>query len=77
MIVYLNEGYDGGETRFPETGLAVKGEPGDALLFRNASGDGAPDPRSRHEGAPVTRGTKLIATRWIRARPLDLMRPGY
>ena len=32
---------------------------------------GEPDPRSRHCGRPVTAGTKLIASRWIRQRPPD------
>ncbi|WP_331040153.1 2OG-Fe(II) oxygenase [Allosphingosinicella sp.] len=75
MLVYLNEDYAGGETKFLETGLGFKGRTGDALLFRNASADGRPDPMARHAGLPVTRGQKLIASRWIRAKPLDLMSP--
>ena len=75
MLVYLNEGYEGGETAFLQTGLKFKGRTGDALLFRNASADGQPDPMSQHAGLPVTRGTKMIASRWIRARPIDLSRP--
>jgi prolyl 4-hydroxylase len=74
-LVWLNEGYDGGETHFPETGLSVRGRKGDALLFRNTLADLSPDPASRHAGLPVTRGEKLIASRWIRARPLDLSQP--
>ncbi|HWT12729.1 MAG TPA: 2OG-Fe(II) oxygenase [Allosphingosinicella sp.] len=69
MLVYLNEGYDGGETRFVRTGLEVKGRKGDALLFRNTLADGRADPMSEHAGLPVTRGTKLLASRWIRERP--------
>ena len=67
VLVYLSGGYEGGETCFPRTGLTFRGKPGDALLFRNAGADGRADPLSLHAGMPVTRGTKYIATRWIRA----------
>ena len=69
MLVYLNDAYQGGETRFVRTGLAVRGRKGDALLFRNILPDGRPDPMSEHAGLPVVSGTKLIASRWIRERP--------
>lgn len=66
MLVYLNDDYDGGETEFVRTGLKVKGATGDAILFRNDGPDGRQDPLSEHAGLPVTRGTKFLATRWIR-----------
>ena len=69
MIVWLNEDYAGGETLFMKTGAKLKGRTGDALLFRNALPDGRRDPDSGHAGLPVTEGEKLIASRWIRARP--------
>ena len=72
FLVYLNEDYEGGETIFPTLGIQVRGRTGDGLLFRNASPDGALDPRAVHAGLPVTRGAKLIASRWIRAAPLIL-----
>jgi len=68
MIVWLNEGYEGGETMFAKTGAKFKGKTGDALLFRNALADGTRDPDAGHAGLPVTEGEKLIASRWIRAR---------
>jgi prolyl 4-hydroxylase len=71
MIVWLNEDYGGGETMFMKTGMKVKGRTGDALLFRNALADGARDPDAAHAGLPVARGEKLIASRWIRARPFE------
>jgi prolyl 4-hydroxylase len=67
MLVWLNEGYEGGETWFPRPKLALKGQPGDALLFRNADEDGRRDMGSAHAGLPVKAGEKLIASRWIRA----------
>jgi prolyl 4-hydroxylase len=68
-LVYLNEGYEGGETKFLHSSLAFKGDVGDALLFRNATDDGRPDPESLHAGLPVTSGEKLLASRWIRQKP--------
>lgn len=67
-LIYLNEGYEGGETLFVKTGLQVKGRKGDALVFRSSGEDRQLDPLSEHAGLPVTRGTKYIASRWIRER---------
>ena len=75
-LVYLNEGYEGGETEFPELGIAAKGKTGDALLFRNVTEDGAGDPRTRHAGRPVVKGVKWLATRWIRERAFNPFLPG-
>ncbi|HEX9966077.1 MAG TPA: 2OG-Fe(II) oxygenase [Allosphingosinicella sp.] len=66
-LVYLSDDYEGGETSFPRAGLSYRGGTGDALIFRNASADGGPDPLALHAGLPVTRGTKYLASRWIRA----------
>lgn len=65
-LVYLNQDYEGGETCFVKADLKVKGRKGDALLFVNALPDGNVDPMSQHAGLPVERGTKLLASRWIR-----------
>jgi prolyl 4-hydroxylase len=66
LILYLSDQYGGGETRFMRTGLVFRGRVGDALLFRNVTADGRPDPLALHAGLPVTHGEKLIASRWIR-----------
>jgi prolyl 4-hydroxylase len=65
-LVYLNDDYEGGETQFVQTGLAVKGGAGDVILFSNEGADGGPNPLSEHAGLPITRGMKYLATRWIR-----------
>jgi prolyl 4-hydroxylase len=70
-IVYLNDGFDGGETWFAANRLTVAPRAGDVLVFRNVRPDGTPDPASQHAGLPVRRGTKWIATRWIRRDPYD------
>jgi prolyl 4-hydroxylase len=68
VLIYLNGGYTGGETRFDQINLTVHGGEGDALVFRNADEDGRADPATRHAGLPVVAGTKWLATRWIRRR---------
>lgn len=75
VLVYLNEGYRGGETRFDSRGLAVAGRGGDALFFTNVIANGQPDPASAHAGLPVHSGVKWVATRWIRAAPHDVWNP--
>jgi predicted 2-oxoglutarate/Fe(II)-dependent dioxygenase YbiX len=49
FMVYLNEGFEGGETEFEEG--AVVPHTGEALLFSHAL---------RHQGAPMGRGTKYV-----------------
>ena len=67
-LIYLNDDYEGGETAFVQTGLKVRGVLGDVLLFDNSLPDGEVDPLAEHAGMPVTRGTKYLATRWIREK---------
>ncbi|HSX57383.1 MAG TPA: 2OG-Fe(II) oxygenase [Sphingomonas sp.] len=71
FIIYLNGGFRGGETNFPLLGLNVTPRGGDALMFDTLLPDGSPDMRARHAGLPVIEGAKWLATRWIRAAPLD------
>lgn len=68
MLIYLNDGYSGGATKFMATGLTVTGSVGDALLFRNADEAGRADPSSQHAGLPVASGEKYLASRWIHQR---------
>jgi hypothetical protein len=68
FLVYLNEGYAGGETDFPLLGLTFKGQPGDALMFANIDPAGAPDRRTLHAGLPPTSGEKWLLSQWIRDR---------
>ena len=75
VLIYLNRDYEGGETRFVQTGLTYRGEPGDALAFWNVDEAGRPDPLAQHAGLPVTAGVKLLSTRWIRARPFAIPPP--
>lgn len=71
MLVYLNEGYRGGETGFPASGLQFEGRGGDGLLFANLDSAGAVDHAAQHAGLAVTAGVKWLCTRWIRQRRHD------
>jgi prolyl 4-hydroxylase len=68
MLVYLNEGFEGGETHFSAAGVTVEARRGDAILFNNVTPDGRPNPAIVHAGLPVRSGEKLLASRWIRER---------
>lgn len=70
-LVYLNHGFGGGETSFPALGLSLRPRGGDAIIFDTTLPDGSPDARTLHAGEPVTAGAKWLATRWIRAAPVD------
>ncbi|WP_313536322.1 2OG-Fe(II) oxygenase [Sphingomonas sp.] len=71
LIIYLNQGFAGGETCFPAIGVTVQPRAGDAILFDTLLPDGSPDPRLVHSGEPIRAGAKWIATRWIRQAPVD------
>ncbi len=72
VLVYLNDDFAGGATDFPDADLSVVPRTGDAIVFRVADAEGRPLAGSRHAGAPVTRGVKYLASRWIRAADHDI-----
>ena len=69
LLIYLNDGFEGGETDFPTLGLRYKGAKGEALMFPNVLADGSPDLRMRHAGLPPTAGEKWLFSQWVRDRP--------
>jgi prolyl 4-hydroxylase len=68
FMVYLNDGMEGGATRFTAIDCAIQPRTGMALLWNNLNADGSPNHASRHCGEPVTRGHKVIITKWFRER---------
>ncbi len=68
LLTYLNTGFEGGETCFPELNLKHKGSTGDCLYFHNLDQSNNPAPKSLHAGQPVTSGEKWLATLWIREK---------
>lgn len=72
-LIYLNDGFGGGETDFPTLNWRFKGQKGDALVFWNVSETGEPDRRTLHAGLPVTGGEKWLYSKWMRANPYPLI----
>lgn len=73
-IVYLNDGYGGGETAFLRPQIKVGGLTGDLLHFRNLTDQGDIDQEAIHAGMPVTYGEKWVIVQWGQRGPID--RPG-
>lgn len=68
LLIYLNDGFEGGETAFPDVGLRFRGGKGEALMFTNVLPDGSPDRRMSHAGLPPTKGEKWLFSQWVRDR---------
>jgi prolyl 4-hydroxylase len=66
FMVYLNEGMEGGATRFTVIDHAVKPKTGMALFWNNLNADGSPNSATMHCGEPVLSGCKIIITKWFR-----------
>ncbi|MEZ5645681.1 MAG: 2OG-Fe(II) oxygenase [Burkholderiaceae bacterium] len=66
IVMYLNQPDQGGATTFPDVGLEVAPVKGNAVFFSYARPH--PATRSLHGGAPVIRGEKWVATKWLRER---------
>jgi prolyl 4-hydroxylase len=66
FMVYLNDGMEGGATRFTRIDRSVAPKAGMALLWNNLNADGSPNEHTMHSGEPVTRGHKVIITKWFR-----------
>ncbi len=71
QLIYLNQEFEGGETRFDRTELVVRPERGMCLLFFNTTPCGNVDPLTRHTGVGVKSGVKWLLSRWIREHPSD------
>lgn len=66
FMVYLNDGMEGGGTRFTEIDFEIKPKTGLAVLWNNLDADGTPNRATKHSGEPVLAGHKLIITKWFR-----------
>lgn len=69
LVIYLNDVERGGETVFPEIGLAVTPRRGHAVHFEYVNSRGDVDLKSVHAAAPVQAGEKWVLTKWMRERP--------
>ena len=71
FLIYLNDGYSGGETAFPRAQLTFRGDIGDALFIANVERSGRPDPMTLHAGTPPASGEKWIFSQWIRDKAVE------
>jgi hypothetical protein len=69
FLIYLNNGFENGETDFPRAHIRYRGNKGDAILFRNVDAEGAPDWDSLHAGLAPTSGEKWLLSQWVRQLP--------
>ncbi|HVY64212.1 MAG TPA: 2OG-Fe(II) oxygenase [Gammaproteobacteria bacterium] len=68
FLVYLNVGYEGGETDFPRLPFRHAGQLGEGLFFVNTLPDGQANLRTLHSGLPPARGEKWVFSQFIRNR---------
>jgi prolyl 4-hydroxylase len=68
FLVYLNHGYEGGETIFPRIGVRHAGQRGEGLLFVNTLPDGQANLRTLHSGEPPISGEKWVFSQFVRDR---------
>jgi hypothetical protein len=68
FLIYLNDGYDGGETAFPRLEISHAGRRGEGLYFVNTLADGHANVRTLHSGRPPTRGEKWVFSQFVRNR---------
>jgi prolyl 4-hydroxylase len=69
LLIYLNEPERGGGTTFPDVGLEVAPQRGNAVFFNYDKPH--PSTRTLHGGAPVLAGEKWVATKWLRERVFE------
>lgn len=65
-MIYLNDGYQGGETYFPKISKTIIPETGKLVIWDNYDSNGNLISDSLHSGLPVEFGTKYIGVIWIR-----------
>lgn len=67
LIMVLHGPIRGGATIFPDAGIEVAAQRGNAVFF--SYNRPHPSTKTLHGGAPVIEGEKWIATKWLREKP--------
>jgi prolyl 4-hydroxylase len=68
-MIFLNEPEAGGQTYFTEIDIRISPRAGNLFAWNNMDSNGEPNPKTMHQGMPVTAGVKYIVTKWYRERP--------
>ncbi|WP_262695664.1 2OG-Fe(II) oxygenase [Kordiimonas aquimaris] len=66
FLVYLNDGFAGGETCFPKLDWKYKGKVGEAIVFDNVDDKGNLISDSLHAGLPTLSGEKWLLSKWLK-----------
>lgn len=69
ILIYLNDDYECGGTRFPRLSHITQPQKGKALMFQVSDREGRIIHDALHGGDPVCKGEKWIATQWVRFKP--------
>lgn len=65
VMAYLNDGFIGGDTNFPELEIKISPNKG-GILFFEYSYDKETNLKTLHSGLPVEEGVKYVIVTWIR-----------
>jgi prolyl 4-hydroxylase len=65
-IIYLNDDYEDGQTKFPYLNKNVIPKKGKCVIFQSTDENGKLIRQSLHGGEPVKSGVKWICNKWIR-----------
>ncbi|CAN0174764.1 unnamed protein product, partial [Hapterophycus canaliculatus] len=67
QVIYCEQAELGGGTTFSSSDVFINGKKGQAAFFSYLGPDNRTDiGRTRHSGCPILKGTKWIATLWMR-----------
>ncbi|MEM6625411.1 MAG: 2OG-Fe(II) oxygenase [Pseudomonadota bacterium] len=66
FMIYLNEGCEGGGTRFRKLDKTFQPKTGRAIIWNNLTDTGDPNPFTLHQGMKVRAGVKYVITKWFR-----------
>lgn len=66
FMIYLNDVEEGGETDFPEIQQRFQPQKRMAVVWKSSNGKGTENPAALHAGMPVTKGEKMVITKWFR-----------
>jgi prolyl 4-hydroxylase len=71
-LIYLNDDFEGGETRFVNLDKDVKPLKNSAIIFHPLDSENKKcHPKALHAGMPVKSGIKYVANIWIREEPFN------
>jgi len=71
FLIYLNDDFEGGETKFPKLQKTIIPKLGKGVMWLNKL-DGKCLEEALHAGLPVTKGEKWILIVWVREKSLKV-----